>query len=523
MVKIIMTVPVAITLEDAQQIINQQVDVINELTGTIEKQEGQIAWLTRQIFGRKSERLTDSSHPLFPESAEAQGASDALVEKETITYKREKPGGKRQAIPDHLPRVDRVYDLPEDQKVCPKTGKPLVRLIDKDVSEQLAYEPGSIYVIRHIRLKYARLEENLDGSQPEIVVAPRPLEGLPKSKASPSLLAQVAVSKYTDHLPLYRLEKIFKRSGAELARSSMCRWMQGIGSMCRPLLALMKQRILLSKVIQSDDTPVRQQNGKYSTKQCRFWSYVGDGQRGGRYVLYDYTQTRSRAGPASWFTHFDGRRLFTGYLQCDAYAGYQLLFTSSGDEAAMTHVGCWAHARRKFYDVREKYPGPCHWALGQIKQLYDIEREAGNPSLCASDRLSLREEKSRPLVDEFFNWCRDQSADALPKSGLGEALQYALNQEVSLRRYLADGDLQIDNNDCERSLRGIALGRKNWLFTGSDSGGRAAAALFSLIGSAQLNDVEPLAYLTDVITRLPATPPDQIEQFLPDVWKVTNQ
>jgi len=331
--------------------INKINGTINEMTATIEKQEGQIAWLTRQIFGRKSERLMDSSHPLFPESVEAQGVSDVPAEKETIIYKREKPGGKRQAIPDHLPRVDRVYDLPEDQKVCPATGKVLVKRIGEEVSEQLAYEPASVYVIRHIRLKYAKLEENLDGNQPEIVVAPRPLEGLPKSIVSPSLLAQVAVSKYTDHLPLYRLEKIFKRSSVELARSSMCRWMQDIATMCRPLLALMKERIRLSKVIQSDDTPVRQQDGKGKTKQCRFWSYVGDGRSGGRYVLYDYTQTRSRAGPESWFTNFDGKRLFTGYLQCDAYSGYQSLFTSSGDEAAMAHVGCWAHARRKFYDV----------------------------------------------------------------------------------------------------------------------------------------------------------------------------
>ena len=216
------------------------------------------------------------------------------------------------------------------------------------------------------------------------------------------------------------------------------------------------------------------------------------------------------------------QRLFSGYLQCDAYAGYQSLFTNP--VVAMTPVGCWAHVRRKFYDIREQYPGVCHWALGLIRQLYDVEREI--KELCTSEprlAVTVRCKRSEDLVDTFFEGCVDHLKGTLPRSSLGEALRYALNQEKSLRQYLSDGDLQIDNNACERSLRGIALGWKNWLLTGSESGGKAAAALFSLISSAQLNDVEPLAYLTDVITRLPATSSDQIEQFLPDVWKVTNQ
>lgn len=507
---IVMAPPQPTTLDDAQQQINQLVETIN-------KQQREIDWFNRQMFGRKSEKLAPVDETLF-EQLDAQASdstSPSEPETETITYSRRRAFcGGRGPIPDHLPRVDRVYDLPEDQKVCPTTGQPLVKKIGEDVSEQLAYKPSSIYVIRHIRYRYARLEENLDGSQPQVVTATRPDEGLPKCLAAPSLLAAVAVGKFSDHAPLNRLEKIFKRSGVDLSRSSMCRWMQGVADLCEPLLALMKRRILESKVIQSDDTPVKEQ-AKGKCKQCRFWSYIGDGIRGGPYVIYDYTPDRSRAGPEGWLTGIDGQPLFAGYLQCDAYSGYTAFFGTS--KWSMTHLGCWAHVRRKFHDIRTSFPIEAHWGLAKIQQLYRIEKKAKR--LDAIQRKQLREETAKPIVDAIFTWCQEQQTQMMPRSGLGEAVGYTLNLKEALNRYLEDGDLEIDNNGCERSLRGIAIGRKNWLFIGSPAGGKAAAAIFSLIASCQLHGVEPLAYFTDVVTRLPATLVSEVDQFLPDTWK----
>lgn len=505
---------------------------IAELCGTVTELQSQVAWLKRQLFGRKSERYTlpgDSKQPgLFGDDAAStdSAGSPPPPDKQTVTYERDaSPSngrGKRLPIPADLPRVERVHDLPADERAGMKR-------IGEEVSERIEYEPGKVYVLRDVRIKYARQAQCLDGSEPNMALASKPDEGLPKCIAGPSLLAHIAVSKHADHQPLHRLERILKRSGVSLARPSMCRWMQELAELCAPLLGLMKDRLLQSHVIGADETPVKQQSrgGRGSNRTCYFWSYVGDNTSGasggsGGYVLYDYQQTRSRAGPNGWFSGEDGEPLYRGLLQCDAYTGYDELFSPPW---GMTHVGCWAHARRKFYDVRAQFPGACHHVLAQIRALYDVEREARD--LDASQRWALRQERSRPIVDGLFTWCRDRqrpgtASTVLPKSGLGEAIGYMLNQADALRRYLDDGRLAIDNNRCERSLRGIAIGRRNWLFTGSHAGGHAAAAMFSLISSAQRHGAEPLSYLTDLFTRLPATPLSQIDQFLPDRWQANQ-
>ncbi|MEX2387368.1 MAG: IS66 family transposase, partial [Phycisphaeraceae bacterium] len=420
-----------------------------------------------------------------------------------------------------LPRETRIHDLPAHEK----TG---MKRIGEEVSEQLAFEPGRVYVIRHVRYTYARVDESLDprdGSEPNVVTASKPDEGLPRCIAAPSLLAYIAVSKFADHLPLYRQEGILHRSGVELSRSSMCRWMQELATLCTPLLALMKKRMLQSHVIQADETPVKQQaasggGGKGPTKTCYFFSYVGDDDH--PYILYDYQQGRSRAGPNGWFTDEHGQPNYHGHLQCDAYAGYNDLFApaTAAKPWALTPVGCLAHARRKFHDVRMQFPAACHHVLGQIKRLYEVEREARD--LEPDVRRAMRHERSRPIFEALLDWCEQQQRHTLPKSGLGEAIGYLLNQAEALQRYLDDGQLAADNNRCEASLRGIAIGRSNWMFMGSDAGGRAAAAMFSLISSARRHDVEPLSYLTDVFTRLPATPISQLDQFLPDRWQAPS-
>lgn len=516
----LMAPPKVTDLDEAQQ-------TINELCATITKQQSQIAWLTRQMFGRRSERFTlpDEAglfaHLPNPSESDQPTPSPQPADKQTITYEREASDtrGKRSPIPDDLPRVERIHDLPEDQQAGMKR-------IGQQVSERIEYEPGRVYVLRDVRYTYARppgVDECLDGSTPNVITADKPVEGLPRCIAGPSLLAHIAVSKFADHAPLHRLEGILQRSNVTLARSSMCRWMQDLAALCAPLLGVMKMRVLLSHVIQADETPVRQQErNRGSTRTCYFYSYVGD--RNHPYVLYDYQLGRSRAGPNGWFVDKDGEPLYHGLLQCDAYTGYDELCDPAGPWA-MTRGGCWAHARRKFHDVREQFPAAACHVLGQVRLLYDVERDArfrGRDSVGGFDpeqRLAMRQQRSRPVVEALMSWCEDQQRHVLPKSGLGEAITYMLNQADALRLYLDDGRLEIDTNTCERSLRGIAIGRRNWLFTGSETGGKAAAAMFSLITSARRHDVEPLAYLTDLFTRLPATPVNQLDQFLPDLWK----
>jgi hypothetical protein len=301
----------------------------------------------------------------------------------------------------------------------------------------------------------------------------------------------------------------------------MCRHAQDVGELLQPLIDLMKQRLLgHSRVIQHDDTPVRQQDpGRGATKTCRFWTAVGEPGTAGHYVLFNYTQNRGRAGPEAWFRDAHNQPLFvSGSLQCDAYAGYNGLLDPRGSWK-MEHIGCWAHGRRKFHDARDSAPSQACHALGLMRQLYEIEASVRDAP--AEARLEVRQRQAKPLVDQFFAWCKEQQSKALPKSGIGEALGYALNLEEPLRRYLDAGHLQIDNNACERSLRGIAIGRRNWLFTGSPAGGLAAARIFSVIASAQLHDVEPRVYLQALITHLPATPPSGLHEFLPDLWSAT--
>jgi len=517
-----------------------------ELAETMAKLRGELEWCKRQLFGRKSERYEDPSQPKLFDASGASTEGDAAEngstdeDASTVTVpshrRRESRRGKRLPIPDDLRRERVVHDMPEDQRIDPATGEPLVMKIGEEVSEKLAFKPGEVYVERHVRIKYRRREENLNedpAGESEVVIAPMPDEGLPKSIAAPSLLAEIAVRKFADPLPLDRLVKIFRRYGIKLSKASMCRWMQEIGQMVQPLLMLMKRRMLEhSLILGHDDTPVRQQApGKGRCDTCRFWTIVGQPATEGHYVLFDYTQGRSRAGPERWFRWFRGFRGFRegrdetkeplfveGELQCDAYSGYEAkggLLDPHGPWR-MVHVGCWAHARRKFHDARLAAPGPACHALGVIRQLYEIEATIKDAP--HDQRKEVREREARPIVDAFFDWCEHERPCTLPRSQMGEALTYAMNQQASLRRYLDAGHREIDNNRTERSLRGLAIGRKNWLFTGSPAGGHAAARLFSLIASAHLHGVEPLAYLHHIIRRLPATPIRKLDQFLPDRW-----
>jgi transposase len=384
--------------------------------------------------------------------------------------------------------------------------------IGEEVREQLEYIPASLIVIEHARPKYA-----CPDCAAHVVIADRLPEPIEKGLPGPGLMAHVATSKYADHLPLYRQEGIYRRLGVEIARSTMSDWMAVAAGLLTPVVDLMLSKILESEVVQNDDTPVPVQDpdGK-GTKTGRLWASVGD--RNHRYVVYHYTLDRSRAGPEAIFQGFEG------YLQADAYPAYDALYTSG----EILEVGCMMHARRGFYEARTSDPARSHQALAFISLLYDVEREAkkhedqGYEAFVAA-RNGLRTERSRPIFDDFHAWLRAEAPKVLPKSPIGEAINYTRNHWAALVRPLEVGFLELDNGACERALKPVALGRKNWLFVGSDKGGETAAVLMSLCTTCKNLGIDPQAYLRDVLDRISTHPASRIEELLPDRWQALRQ
>jgi hypothetical protein len=320
-------------------------------------------------------------------------------------------------------------------------------------------------------------------------------------------LAYVAVSKLADHLPLYRLERIFERQGVHVARSTMCAWMRCAGELVKPLVELMTARVKQSRVIHTDDTPVPIQSpGQKKCRQGRIWCYLGDEQH--PYTVYDYTPNRARDGPARWL------RDYSGYLQADAYGGYDGIFHAQG----VTEVACWAHARRKFYDAQDSDAARAAQMLALVAELYAIEREA-REQLDEAAVLALRQQRSVPVLGRIKDRLDAEGQVVLPRSPLGLAIQYAQNQWVALTTYTTQGFLAIDNNASERALKRVAIGRKNWLFAGNDAAAKNAARLWSLIASAERHGLDPQRYLTSLLAKIGHTPTGDLEQFLPEVWK----
>lgn len=336
------------------------------------------------------------------------------------------------------------------------------------------------------------------------------MQPIEKGLAGPGLLAHVAVNKYADHLPLHRQEQMFSRQGVDLSRQTLCDWMRSCAELVRPLFDLMKQAVLSSKAVQTDDTPVAVLDPALPrTKTGRLWTYVGD--KAHPYTVYDYTPDRCRDGPDRFL------REFSGYLQADAYSGYDRLYKDQ--QRQVTEVAYWAHTRRKFFDAQDSDIMRSMVMLAYIRLLYDVEREARDRRLEGLRRLALRREKSVPVLAGIEAYLRREQPQVLPKSPIAEAIGYALGNWEALRRYTEDGDLEIDNNGAERSLRGVAVGRKNWLFFGSDQGGRTAAILTSLITTCKRLDIDPFAYLRDVFERISAHPASRLSELLPDLWK----
>jgi len=487
-----------------KQIIAEQNVLLDQQRGQIEKLRHEMDRLRRMYFGPRSERLMPEQMlmPFVAQSFPAQLPAPRERVRDPKHFDRAKQvqtnGHGRQKLPEHLKRVPVLHDLPDEKKRCGSCRKPLTR-IGQDTSEQLEYTTSQFKVLRHIRPKYACPNE-CEGSG--VVQAPPPSGPIEKGLPGPGLLAHVCVSKFDDHLPLYRMQEIFARQDVHIARSTQCGWVAAAADLLDPLVLLMKERVLLSKKVHTDDIPVPVLDPEREhTREGRLWTYLGDEKN--PYVVFDYSPTHAQVYPLEFLGDF------VGFLQCDAYTAY--------GKVRATVVGCWAHARRYFFDAKNSDPARSTTALGHIRTLYKVEEEAKD--LSPKDRRKLRQKKSKKTIEDLRKWMDAEELSVLPQSGMGAAFTYARNQWERLSRYLEDGDLSIDNNAAERVLRGVAIGRKNWLFAGSDEGGRRAAVLYSVIESAKRIGVEPLAYLTDLFARMATHPARRLAKLLPDQWR----
>ena len=468
----------------------------------------ELAWYKRWAFGRRRERFSEGEgqghlFDLDPRAAnelEDSATADEEAETEVKGHRRRK---KRQIDWDKLRQIHHEHDLSDEEKVCSCCGRTMER-IGEDVTRELEYEPAKLEAHIHTRPKYAcRCCKN------GVSAAPLPPRPIPGGIAGPGLVTEVIVSKFGDHLPLYRLEDILTRYGVYISRSTMCDWVKSVAELLRPLYDLQRELVLKSSVMWTDDTRVTVLGGEAGSFQGHFWTHIGDKQH--PYSVYDFTTSRSRDGPARFL------QSYSGYLHADAYAGYDAIFLDP--KSSIIEVACWSHARRKFFDAVRSNPRESHQVLEWIRQLYDIEDRAHDWSIDA--RRELRAREANPVLDKIEAYLAELALTTLPKSSLAKAVTYTRNQWEALRRYTDDGRLTIDNNVSERTLRHQAIGRKNWLFLGSEAAGPRAAVLYTILAGAKRHRIEPWAYVRDLLLRLNADDP-RLEEMLPDRWAAAH-
>jgi len=509
------------SLQEALSIIEQKDLQIEELNKKLHSSQlslkmlqHQVDQLLRRVYGRRSEKL-DPRQLLFDpmvmevlQQPEADTTDEPPVnplpeKKKTPKTKRRHPG--RIPIPEHLERVEILLDIPEVEKVCPETGKPL-KQIGVETSEKLEYRPGKLIVNVYKRPKYAS-PDSMAAGQVGVITAPMPDHPIEKCKADIGLLSQIIVSKFADHLPLYRQDGIFEREGVIIPRATQSSWVIQSYEAIRPLEDVLKMAVLERDVIFTDDSIIPLQvKGNGKVKKARLWVYVRGGQ-GPPLTVFDFSRDRSKKRPLDFL---DGYR---GYVHADAYSGYDELFRSEW----IIEVGCWVHSRRKFDEAASSRPLEATEVMAQIAQLYKIEAEC--KEMTPEQRREVRQERSRPILDGIFERIEDLKANTLPSEPLRKAIDYALNQRQALYRYLDDGRLKPDNNTAENAIRPLALGRKNWLFAGSDRGARATALFLGLIQSCKACDVNPWEYFDDMLRRIMSHPVNRLRELLPDQWK----
>ena len=488
-----------------RQMVGDLLDQLDAKERKLQRLQHQLEKLLRARYGPRRERVDENQLFMFA-AALVQTNKDIPPKKPKERAQPQAKGHGRQRLPEHLERRRVVYDLAEDQRQCPQCQQEL-RWIGEDVSQRLEYVPASMHVILEAVQKYACPKGCT------VVAGRKPMQPIEKGLPGPGLLAHVAVNKYGAHLPLHRQEWLFEREGVRLTRQTMADWMRQGAELLVPLVALMTQRVLASKGVQTDDTPVAVLDPDLPrTRTGRIWTYIGDQEH--PYTVYDYTPDHSRAGPDVFLKEF------SGFLQADAYQGYDAIYADP--KRQVTEVGCWAHSRRYFYEAQTSDLMRSTVMLAYIRLLYDVEREARDLQLDGAGRLALRQEKSLPILADIKSYLKREQPNVLPKSPEGQAIAYTLSNWDALERYCTDGDLEIDNNAAERSLRGVAIGRRNWAFFGSDRGGRTAAILMSIIATCKRLQIDPFLYLRDIFSRLSAHPVQRLHELLPDAWKASR-
>ncbi len=475
----------------------------------------QLRLIRLKMFARISERYQDETDDigslLFEDIKSMEAESEEIPEDLTIKEHKRKRSG-RKPIPEDLERVEVVHDVSDEDKKC-ECGSEKSR-IGEETSEKLQIEPAKLWVEKHIRPKYACREcEGLEDEGETVSIAPVPPSMIPKSITTPSLLTHIFISKFCDALPFYRQEQQFKRYGVEINRSNMCNWAMKVSDRLKPLLEMLRLYILSGPLINIDETTVQvlSEPGRKPQSKSYAWVFRG-GMHGIPGLYYHYAPSRSGKIAEEFLSNYQG------YVQTDGYAGYNFLDSKPG----IKHCGCWAHVRRKFNDViqasgsKNMRKGKANHALSVIRDLYLIEREAKNKGYDEEQTYQLRQKESKPIIDEFFVWLKENAPVIPPQSLLGKAFGYTLSQWPRLIKYLDNGFVRMDNNLIENAIRPFVIGRKNWLFSVSQEGARASASFYSLIETAKANGLEPSRYLRYLFEKYPyAKTSEDIFNLLP--------
>ena len=499
-------ITVGSSIEQLPNDTNTLKQMVLTLLDQIDDLNGQLYYLKRQLFGKNSEKLDPAQRLLF-ENLYDQVKSKIDQQKppkaKTVKKRRNTNHKGRNPLPEDLPR--KVIEIePPEEKACPVCNNEKQR-IGSEETEKLEYVPASFYVKKYVRYKYACKE-----CESHISIGQLPPMAIDKGIPGEGLLAHIITSKYCDHNPLNRLEGILKRHGVDINVSTMCDWVGKSADLLAPLVKRMHEKILQSPKINTDDTPipVKSKKRRGSTYKGYLWVYVDDKHN----VVFDFTPTRSREGPLK----FLGK--YSGYVQADAYSGYDEFFRKSD----ATEVGCNSHARRKFDYALDTDPVRAARMLALWGRLYDIERKAKDENYSSAQLLEARQKEAKPILAEIETVLDEYKNQVLPKSPIGKAITYSLNQWEALNRYVDDPMLEIDNNLSERILRMVVIGRKNYMFAGSEAGAWRAAIIYSLVASCKLNEIDPFRYFRDVLARVSTHPATKIDELLPSEWKKLN-
>ena len=480
--------------------------LVNESSLKIAAFQHELDNLKRLIFGSKNERFIPVNSSPSQLSLDMQAdavAACSIVKTKQIEYTRnttqvtkEHPG--RTKLPEHLERREIVIQPRHLSEGCKKIGE--------EITEELEYEPGKLFVARYVRPKYVK--PNNEG----IIIAPMIDRPLPKAIVGPGLLAQIIIDKYVDHLPLYRQMERFKREGINIPYSTIGDWIKNGCALIDPLYESLKKLIVQSNYLHADESPIKvlDKDKKGQTHRGYYWVYHNsiDGL-----VLFDYREGRGREGPTAILKDFKG------YLQTDGYAVYDFF----KDEKEIIVLHCMAHARRMFFEAKDNDKAVAEYALEQIGLLYNIERKAKEQQLDPEQILQLRQTQAVPVLESLGKWMKETYLKVLPKSTIGKALGYSITRWTELRLYTTNGNLNIDNNPVENSIRPVAIGRKNYLFAGSHDAAKRSAMLYSLMGTCKLHGINPFIWLRDVLLRIANHPINKIEELLPQNWQpITN-